>query len=102
MDLKHFNVILKAVSLEGVSCFDAGFPTHKGQRGMLFESEFKFVFYTFRTFVSYFQLLVGIRLTPKEFHLEVEKYLSQGNKGQADTILLDCRNFYESKIVGGF
>ncbi|XP_053226390.1 thiosulfate sulfurtransferase/rhodanese-like domain-containing protein 2 [Podarcis raffonei] len=40
----------------------------------------------------------GIRLTPKEFHLEVEKYLSQGNKGQADTILLDCRNFYESKI----
>ncbi|XP_061490231.1 thiosulfate sulfurtransferase/rhodanese-like domain-containing protein 2 isoform X2 [Rhineura floridana] len=40
----------------------------------------------------------GIHLTPKEFHVEVAKYLSQGNEGQADTILLDCRNFYESKI----
>ncbi|XP_054842554.1 thiosulfate sulfurtransferase/rhodanese-like domain-containing protein 2 [Eublepharis macularius] len=40
----------------------------------------------------------GIHLTPKEFHREVEKYLSQGNKVQTDTILLDCRNFYESKI----
>ncbi|KAH0628482.1 hypothetical protein JD844_009727 [Phrynosoma platyrhinos] len=44
----------------------------------------------------------GIHLTPKEFHAEVEKYLSRGNEGQADTILLDCRNFYESKIVSGF
>ncbi|XP_048358964.1 thiosulfate sulfurtransferase/rhodanese-like domain-containing protein 2 [Sphaerodactylus townsendi] len=40
----------------------------------------------------------GIHLTPKEFHIEVEKYLSKGNKAQKDTILLDCRNFYESKI----
>ncbi|XP_062984565.1 thiosulfate sulfurtransferase/rhodanese-like domain-containing protein 2 [Elgaria multicarinata webbii] len=40
----------------------------------------------------------GIHLTPKEFHLEVEKYLSRGDKEQVDTILLDCRNFYESKI----
>nr|XP_060619758.1 thiosulfate sulfurtransferase/rhodanese-like domain-containing protein 2 [Anolis sagrei ordinatus] len=40
----------------------------------------------------------GIRLTPKEFHVEVEKYLFRGNEGQTDTILLDCRNFYESKI----
>ncbi|KAJ7335070.1 hypothetical protein JRQ81_013011 [Phrynocephalus forsythii] len=40
----------------------------------------------------------GIHLTPKEFHVEVEKYLSQGNNAQADTLLLDCRNFYESKI----
>ncbi|XP_042308248.1 thiosulfate sulfurtransferase/rhodanese-like domain-containing protein 2 isoform X2 [Sceloporus undulatus] len=40
----------------------------------------------------------GIHLTPKEFHVEVEKYLSRRNEGQADTILLDCRNFYESKI----
>ncbi|XP_020647050.3 thiosulfate sulfurtransferase/rhodanese-like domain-containing protein 2 [Pogona vitticeps] len=40
----------------------------------------------------------GIHLTPKEFHIEVEKYLSQGSKGQAETLLLDCRNFYESKI----
>ncbi|XP_053151426.1 thiosulfate sulfurtransferase/rhodanese-like domain-containing protein 2 isoform X3 [Hemicordylus capensis] len=40
----------------------------------------------------------GIHLTPKEFHIEVEKYLSRGNEAQTDTILLDCRNFYESKI----
>ncbi|KAL8202859.1 UNVERIFIED_CONTAM: thiosulfate sulfurtransferase (rhodanese)-like domain-containing protein 2 [Gekko kuhli] len=40
----------------------------------------------------------GIHLTPKEFHIEVEKYLSQCKKAQKDTILLDCRNFYESKI----
>ncbi|XP_072215839.1 thiosulfate sulfurtransferase/rhodanese-like domain-containing protein 2 [Excalfactoria chinensis] len=40
----------------------------------------------------------GIHLTPQEFHREVEHYLSQSSQGQCDTILLDCRNFYESKI----
>ncbi|XP_040860516.1 thiosulfate sulfurtransferase/rhodanese-like domain-containing protein 2 [Ochotona curzoniae] len=40
----------------------------------------------------------GIHLSPKEFHKEVETFLSQANQGQSDTILLDCRNFYESKI----
>ncbi|NXC42758.1 TSTD2 protein, partial [Penelope pileata] len=40
----------------------------------------------------------GIHLTPQEFHREVEQYLSQSSQGQSDTILLDCRNFYESKI----
>ncbi|KFO91430.1 Thiosulfate sulfurtransferase/rhodanese-like domain-containing protein 2, partial [Buceros rhinoceros silvestris] len=40
----------------------------------------------------------GIHLSPQEFHREVEQYLSQASKGQNDTILLDCRNFYESKI----
>ncbi|XP_025940991.1 thiosulfate sulfurtransferase/rhodanese-like domain-containing protein 2 isoform X4 [Apteryx rowi] len=41
----------------------------------------------------------GIHLSPQEFHREVEQYLSQANQGQSDTILLDCRNFYESKIA---
>ncbi|XP_019372716.1 PREDICTED: thiosulfate sulfurtransferase/rhodanese-like domain-containing protein 2 isoform X1 [Gavialis gangeticus] len=40
----------------------------------------------------------GIHMSPQEFHKEVEKYLSQANQAQSDTILLDCRNFYESKI----
>ncbi|XP_039400404.1 thiosulfate sulfurtransferase/rhodanese-like domain-containing protein 2 isoform X2 [Mauremys reevesii] len=40
----------------------------------------------------------GIHLSPEEFHKEVEKYLSQAPQAQSDTILLDCRNFYESKI----
>ncbi|XP_020860186.1 thiosulfate sulfurtransferase/rhodanese-like domain-containing protein 2 isoform X1 [Phascolarctos cinereus] len=40
----------------------------------------------------------GIHLSPGEFHKEVENYLYQGNQEQNDTILLDCRNFYESKI----
>ncbi|XP_069633825.1 thiosulfate sulfurtransferase/rhodanese-like domain-containing protein 2 [Haliaeetus albicilla] len=40
----------------------------------------------------------GIHLSPQEFHREVEQYLSQASQGQSDTILLDCRNFYESKI----
>ncbi|KAF6328338.1 thiosulfate sulfurtransferase like domain containing 2 [Rhinolophus ferrumequinum] len=40
----------------------------------------------------------GIHLSPGEFHKEVEKFLSQANEEQSDTILLDCRNFYESKI----
>ncbi|XP_075596193.1 thiosulfate sulfurtransferase/rhodanese-like domain-containing protein 2 isoform X4 [Balearica regulorum gibbericeps] len=41
----------------------------------------------------------GIHLSPQEFHREVEQYLSQANQGQSNTILLDCRNFYESKIA---
>ncbi|XP_071657963.1 thiosulfate sulfurtransferase/rhodanese-like domain-containing protein 2 isoform X3 [Patagioenas fasciata] len=40
----------------------------------------------------------GIHLSPQEFHREVEQYLAQTSQGQSDTILLDCRNFYESKI----
>uniref|UniRef100_A0A8C8RHY4 Thiosulfate sulfurtransferase/rhodanese-like domain-containing protein 2 n=1 Tax=Pelusios castaneus TaxID=367368 RepID=A0A8C8RHY4_9SAUR len=40
----------------------------------------------------------GIHLSPEEFHQEVAKYLSQVTTAQNDTILLDCRNFYESKI----
>ncbi|XP_025744057.1 thiosulfate sulfurtransferase/rhodanese-like domain-containing protein 2 isoform X1 [Callorhinus ursinus] len=40
----------------------------------------------------------GIHLSPGEFHKEVEEFLSQANEEQNDTILLDCRNFYESKI----
>ncbi|XP_069820430.1 thiosulfate sulfurtransferase/rhodanese-like domain-containing protein 2 [Dendropsophus ebraccatus] len=36
-------------------------------------------------------------LTPEEFHNRVENYLS-ASKEAKDTILLDCRNFYESKI----
>jgi len=51
--------------------------------------------------VVFFFLLFfeGIHLSPQEFHREVEQYLSQASEGQSDTILLDCRNFYESKIV---
>lgn len=41
----------------------------------------------------------GIHLSPGEFHKEIEKLLSQTNQEQGDTILLDCRNFYESKIA---
>lgn len=40
----------------------------------------------------------GIHLSAAEFHKEVEKLLSPGTQEQNDTILLDCRNFYESKI----
>ncbi|KAL4641600.1 thiosulfate sulfurtransferase/rhodanese-like domain-containing protein 2 [Arapaima gigas] len=39
----------------------------------------------------------GTHLEPEEFHKEVEMFLSKGNSC-TDTILLDCRNFYESKI----
>ncbi|XP_075596192.1 thiosulfate sulfurtransferase/rhodanese-like domain-containing protein 2 isoform X3 [Balearica regulorum gibbericeps] len=39
------------------------------------------------------------RVLNQEFHREVEQYLSQANQGQSNTILLDCRNFYESKIA---
>lgn len=46
-----------------------------------------------------FGLVLGIHLSPGEFHKEIEKLLSQANQEQGDTLLLDCRNFYESKIV---
>lgn len=38
----------------------------------------------------------GIHLSPEQFHEEVERYLKQNDN--KNTILLDCRNFYESKI----
>ncbi|KAL0974262.1 hypothetical protein UPYG_G00217890 [Umbra pygmaea] len=41
--------------------------------------------------------LAGIHLEPDEFHKEVEALLSKSDSCN-DTILLDCRNFYESKI----
>ncbi|CAJ1059178.1 thiosulfate sulfurtransferase/rhodanese-like domain-containing protein 2 [Xyrichtys novacula] len=41
--------------------------------------------------------LAGVHLEPKEFHKEVEALLSNEDSCK-DTILLDCRNFYESKI----
>lgn len=41
--------------------------------------------------------LAGIHLEPEEFHKEVEAILSKRDSCH-DTILLDCRNFYESKI----
>ncbi|XP_075067021.1 thiosulfate sulfurtransferase/rhodanese-like domain-containing protein 2 [Mixophyes fleayi] len=37
-------------------------------------------------------------LSPEEFHKKVGQYLSAACQGENDTILLDCRNFYESKI----
>ncbi|XP_063770311.1 thiosulfate sulfurtransferase/rhodanese-like domain-containing protein 2 [Pseudophryne corroboree] len=40
----------------------------------------------------------AIHLSPGEFHRKVEHYLSAADEGGKDTILLDCRNFYESKI----
>lgn len=41
---------------------------------------------------------IGIHLEPEEFHNEVQSLLKDGSSN-SDTILLDCRNFYESKIV---
>ncbi|XP_016327752.1 thiosulfate sulfurtransferase/rhodanese-like domain-containing protein 2 [Sinocyclocheilus anshuiensis] len=41
--------------------------------------------------------LAGIHLEPKEFHKEVKAFVENQSLGN-DTILLDCRNFYESKI----
>ncbi|XP_045886826.1 thiosulfate sulfurtransferase/rhodanese-like domain-containing protein 2 [Micropterus dolomieu] len=41
--------------------------------------------------------LAGVHLEPEEFHKEVETLLAKGDLCN-DTILLDCRNFYESKI----
>ncbi|KAM9330652.1 thiosulfate sulfurtransferase/rhodanese-like domain-containing protein 2 [Gastrophryne carolinensis] len=37
-------------------------------------------------------------LSPEEFHARLEQYLSTAPHEQKNTILLDCRNFYESKI----
>ncbi|KAG7518418.1 hypothetical protein JOB18_034050 [Solea senegalensis] len=39
----------------------------------------------------------GVHLEPEEFHKEVEALLTKKDLCD-DTILLDCRNFYESKI----
>ncbi|MEQ2173254.1 hypothetical protein GOODEAATRI_030109 [Goodea atripinnis] len=44
--------------------------------------------------------LAGVHLDPEEFHKEVEAVLAEGNSS-SDTILLDCRNFYESKVLKG-
>ncbi|KAK5615289.1 hypothetical protein CRENBAI_003488 [Crenichthys baileyi] len=41
--------------------------------------------------------LAGVHLDPEEFHKEVEAVLAEGSSSN-DTILLDCRNFYESKV----
>ncbi|XP_042372223.1 thiosulfate sulfurtransferase/rhodanese-like domain-containing protein 2, partial [Plectropomus leopardus] len=41
--------------------------------------------------------LAGVHLEPQEFHKEVEALLAKGDLC-SDTVLLDCRNFYESKI----
>uniref|UniRef100_A0A4W4EYB8 Thiosulfate sulfurtransferase/rhodanese-like domain-containing protein 2 n=2 Tax=Electrophorus electricus TaxID=8005 RepID=A0A4W4EYB8_ELEEL len=41
--------------------------------------------------------LAGTHLDPAEFHKEVQSVLEDGSSN-SDTILLDCRNFYESKI----
>lgn len=41
--------------------------------------------------------LAGVHLEPEEFHKEVEALLADGDLCN-DTVLLDCRNFYESKI----
>lgn len=42
--------------------------------------------------------LTGLHLEPEEFHKEVEDFLTKGDLCN-NTVLLDCRNFYESKIV---
>ncbi|XP_024918784.1 thiosulfate sulfurtransferase/rhodanese-like domain-containing protein 2 isoform X2 [Cynoglossus semilaevis] len=39
----------------------------------------------------------GLHLEPEEFHKEVEDFLTKGDLCN-NTVLLDCRNFYESKI----
>ncbi|XP_030620595.1 thiosulfate sulfurtransferase/rhodanese-like domain-containing protein 2 [Chanos chanos] len=41
--------------------------------------------------------MAGTHLEPEEFHREVQTLLEKGPSCN-DTILLDCRNFYESKI----
>ncbi|XP_076861884.1 thiosulfate sulfurtransferase/rhodanese-like domain-containing protein 2 [Brachyhypopomus gauderio] len=41
--------------------------------------------------------LAGTHLEPAEFHKEVQAIL-EDDSSKSDTILLDCRNFYESKI----
>ncbi|XP_068181047.1 thiosulfate sulfurtransferase/rhodanese-like domain-containing protein 2 [Antennarius striatus] len=41
--------------------------------------------------------LAGVRLEPEDFHREVQALVAGGGPSP-DTVLLDCRNFYESKI----
>ncbi|XP_036431629.1 thiosulfate sulfurtransferase/rhodanese-like domain-containing protein 2 [Colossoma macropomum] len=41
--------------------------------------------------------LAGTHLEPEEFHKQVQSLLEDGSS-KSDTVLLDCRNFYESKI----
>ncbi|CAL9706639.1 unnamed protein product [Knipowitschia caucasica] len=41
--------------------------------------------------------LAGTHLEPEEFHREVEALLAQ-EQASRETVLLDCRNFYESRI----
>ncbi|KAJ0002720.1 hypothetical protein NQD34_007869 [Periophthalmus magnuspinnatus] len=41
--------------------------------------------------------LAGTHLEPEDFHREVEELLATDQTNR-DTIILDCRNFYESKI----
>lgn len=48
--------------------------------------------------IVFFLNPVGAHLEPEEFHKEVEALVAQGGS-HSDTVLLDCRNFYESKIV---
>lgn len=48
--------------------------------------------------VTHPSCLSGVHLEPEEFHKEVEALVAKGDLCN-DTILLDCRNFYESKIV---
>ncbi|KAG7518419.1 hypothetical protein JOB18_034050 [Solea senegalensis] len=52
-------------------------------------------FKTSEDVVSYHS--AGVHLEPEEFHKEVEALLTKKDLCD-DTILLDCRNFYESKI----
>ncbi|XP_052006269.1 thiosulfate sulfurtransferase/rhodanese-like domain-containing protein 2 [Xyrauchen texanus] len=42
--------------------------------------------------------MAGIHLEPEEFHKEVKALIENKSAADSDTILLDCRNFYESKI----
>lgn len=48
--------------------------------------------------VIHLSCLLGVHLEPEEFHKEVEVLMAKGDLCN-DTILLDCRNFYESRIV---
>ncbi|XP_069486462.1 thiosulfate sulfurtransferase/rhodanese-like domain-containing protein 2 isoform X2 [Ambystoma mexicanum] len=41
----------------------------------------------------------GVHLSPEEFHSKVREHISRANEAENDTILLDCRNFYESRIA---
>ena len=40
-------------------------------------------------------VFLGVHLDPEEFHRAVEKHL----QSDRESLLVDCRNFYESKIV---